>query len=198
MRPTIAALLFSMLGFAAAAAAESGFTSSISAADLAAAGLSGLSAEQRARLDALVENYKTRAATPTAPSTAASAPVSTAAPRAAAAPTPAPTSAAELAATRGPNFLERAKARLKAAAAAPSAEPAPIESTIPGKFRGWEPRQIFTLANGDRFQVANNDSYYTPAIENPKVLILPATIAGFWLRFPDLGTQVRVNLLGDE
>jgi hypothetical protein len=84
------------------------------------------------------------------------------------------------------------------AAATPNDEPAPIESTIPGKFRGWAPRQIFTLANGDRFQVANNDSYYTPTIENPKVLILPAPLAGFWLRFPDLGTQVRVNLLGGQ
>lgn len=35
-----------------------------------------------------------------------------------------------------------------------------IESTIPGKFEGWEPNQQFTLANGQVWRIADGSSAY--------------------------------------
>lgn len=35
-----------------------------------------------------------------------------------------------------------------------------IESTIPGKFEGWEPNQLFTLANGQVWKVVDGSSAY--------------------------------------
>ncbi|HEY0062396.1 MAG TPA: hypothetical protein VGC21_09765 [Telluria sp.] len=35
-----------------------------------------------------------------------------------------------------------------------------IESTIPGKFEGWEPNQQFTLANGQVWKVVDGSSAY--------------------------------------
>jgi hypothetical protein len=75
--------------------------------------------------------------------------------------------------------------------------PAPVsESTIVGKFRGWEPKQVITLANGERWRVANADSYYTPVVEYPKVVVIPASMGGYWMEFPELKVRVRVNPLG--
>jgi len=73
-----------------------------------------------------------------------------------------------------------------------------METTIPGKFHGWEASHVFVLANGQRCQVANKDSYFSPTVENVRVQLVPASMAGYWLRFPDLDTQVRVNLIGEK
>jgi hypothetical protein len=35
-----------------------------------------------------------------------------------------------------------------------------IESTIPGKFEGWEPNQQFTLANGQVWKIADGSSAF--------------------------------------
>ncbi|SHH17790.1 hypothetical protein [Massilia sp. CF038] len=35
-----------------------------------------------------------------------------------------------------------------------------IESTIPGKFEGWEPNQQFTLANGQVWKIVDGSSAY--------------------------------------
>ena len=35
-----------------------------------------------------------------------------------------------------------------------------IESTIPGKFEGWEPNQQFTLANGQVWRISDGSSAY--------------------------------------
>ena len=96
---------------------------------------------------------------------------------------------------RTPSFLVTAKGLLHSEA---KAEVVEVESSIPGRFRGWGPHAIFTLANGQRWQVANNESYYTPAIENPKIQIVPAAIAGCWRRIPAFDTQVRVDFLSEK
>jgi hypothetical protein len=185
-----------------AEAEEVEFTSTLSPADFSAAGLAGLSRDQLARLNTLVENYKS--------STVAAA-------RRAAAEALAAKQVAEIEAARSEKkaeaartaaakaetsqptsqegFLARAKGLLKSGDKPPVAA---VESSISGKFQGWEPRQIFVLANGQRWQVAGSDSYYSPVIENPKVQIVPGAIAGYWLRFPGLGAEVRVNFLGDD
>jgi hypothetical protein len=91
------------------------------------------------------------------------------------------------------SLLAKAKGMLKSS----KPEVEAIESTIPGKFGGWESGQILTLANGQRWKVDRGQSYYTPAVQNPKVVIVPAAFAGFWMRFPELGAEVRVLLVAE-
>ncbi len=191
-------------------AAEGKFTASVTPEDLAAAGLNGLTPAQLARLNAMVEEYKsgtiTRAKQAADDAVAARKVAEAQAARAEQKAEAARQDAAKVEARRveaakvetpkptaSPGWLTQAKERLK-----PASATAGIESTIPGKFRGWEPRQVFTLANGQRWQVANSESYYAPVTENPKVVIVPASVTGYWMRFPALGTEVRVILLGEN
>lgn len=188
------------------------FIATLSQADLAALGLAELTPAQRARLNALVEDYK-RGTITSARRAAAEA---LAAQQAAEAQTARAEKRAEAArletakaearqveavkielgkSTGGSSSLTKAKESLKPAA---SSENLVIESSILGSFRGWEPRQVFTLANGQRWQVANRESYYSPVVENPKIVIVPAAIAGYWMRFPAIGAEVRVNLVSEK
>lgn len=210
-------LIFSGLILAAlvgvAGAQEGKFSTSLSPEELTAAGIAGLSPAQYARLNALVEAYK-NGALATARRTAADALAAKQAAEAQAARSEAVAAAARADAAKSeaaraaavktetakssstPGILDRARSLLKASGG--KAEVPAIESSIPGKFRGWEPRQIFTLANGQRYQVAESQGYYCPGVDNPRVQVVPATFAGFWLRFPDLDTQARVEFLGDN
>jgi hypothetical protein len=194
MKAVVLAGMLIPLGACLVRADDGKFTSTLSAADLAATGVGDLSPAQRARLDELAEAYR-NGALAAAPASVApvtpAAPASSAAPAAEAPPSPVPTAAQPPA----KGFLARLKLPHRAAAAP---KPAPMESTVPGRFRGWSPAQIFVLANGQRWQVANGDSYYSPVVENPRVQILPSAFGGHWLRFPDLDVQVRVSPLGDN
>jgi len=191
-----------------AAGADEKFSSVVSPADLSAAGLAGLTPAQLEKLNALVENYKSGAliaarraaeeavaAKQAAEVQAARAEAKAEAARADAAKAEVARAAAVAKPAAGSSILAKARGLLKPE---PKEEVTAIESSIPGKFRGWGPHQIITLANGQSWQVSNNDSYYTPVIENPKVQIMPAALAGFWLRIPELDAQVRVNLVGEK
>src|SRR3954467_2119016 len=211
MKPCIVIALI-LVGLPRAIAEEAKFTSSLSKGDLAAAGISELTPAQRARLNALVEDYKSGAITSARRATddalaakkAAEAKAALAEKKAEAARIEAAAAEAKrLEAKRietakvagGQGLLAKTRAALQPAKAA---DVAAIESSIPGKFRGWESRQVFTLANGQRWQIANSESYYSPVTENPKVVIVPAALAGYWMRFPTLGREVRVNFLGEN
>lgn len=184
------------------AAPEEKFSESMSPGDFAAAGLSRLSPEELGRLNSLVEAYKSgslaaarRAAEEAqlARRLAEEKAVRSEAEAQAARQATAQAEAAK-ASKADKGFLAKAKVRLLPGT---RVEYAMIESTIPGKFRGWEGRAIFLLANGQRWQEANGGSYYVRAIENPKVQITPAVLGGYWMYFPDLDTQVRVKLVGE-
>jgi hypothetical protein len=174
MKPGLLAAIL-CAGLAVAARADDGFTATLSPTDLAAAGLSALTPDQRARLDALVERYR------------GGAPVAAPAPLAASPEVASPAGEVSPPAkpARPPGLIAQVKQSLKG-------KPATVLSTLPGKFRGWAPRQVFVLANGQSWQVANNDSYYNPTVENPRVEIRPSAFSGYWLRFPDLDLEVRV------
>jgi hypothetical protein len=196
---------------------EGKFTASITPEDLAAAGLAGLTPAQLARLNALVDAYKSgdlatarraadealaakqaaEAQTVRAEAMAEAARVEAAKADAARVEIVKAEAVRAEAAKSAPagGVIARARSLLKAKA---SSETVALESSIPGKFHGWEPRQVFVLADGQRVQVANQDNYFTRTVENPKVQLVPAAMAGYWLRFPDLDAQVRVNLLGDN
>jgi hypothetical protein len=174
-----------MVGLAQLEAAEKSFTSTLPPEEAAAAGLGSLTPEQIARLNALVENYKNGAVAAVAPTAPPVRPVSPAA-RSAKASEPKPVPSGGL------------MAQIRGWAKRSAGEPPPVvESTIEGKFRGWEPKQVFVLANGEHWRLANPESYYTPAVDSPRVFIVPATTGGYWMQFPDLKIQVRVQPLLD-
>ena len=179
-------------------AAEPDFSRSVTPADYEEAGLSTLTPKQLTRLNALVDAYKSGALAAAQRATADALAAKLAAEDRSArseAKAEAVKNEAAKAKQEKAGFLARAKVILMPGA---QVEVAVIESTIPGKFQGWQGREIFTLANGQRWQIATGGEYYSRAVQNPKVQILPAAIAGYWLRFPDLDTQVRVNLVGEK
>jgi len=173
-------------------AADAGFSGSLSPGDLKATGLDRLTPAERQRLDELIASYQhdTVAA---AQKAAADAVVAKQAAEAEA--KAAKAEAAESKAGKK-GFFAKAKVMIVPGTQIEYLE---IKSTIPGKFSGWGPYTVFPLANGQRWQVANNnDSYYTPKQENVEVEIRPASTGGFWMYFPTLKSRVRVKLLEEK
>ncbi len=175
--------------------AEEGFLEAVKPGDFEAAGLGKLSPAERDRLNALVEAYKNHALVAakdtisgTKGSTEATGPVS--------APSVAEVPEAKAKPSKGgPGLFAKAKVMLMPGT---QVEYATIKSTIPGKFRGWGGNTVFTLSNGQVWQVANGDSYFTPPVEDVEVEIIPSKLGGYWMRFPTLSTRVRVKLLMDK
>ena len=175
--------------------AQDKFSQAVRPEDFSAAGLAKLSPEERTRLDALVEAFKSGALATARREAEAAASARI---------------AAEARATQAERAVEQAKAQTKQAKQAEAGflakakvmltpgtevEYLAVESRIRGKFTGWEGRQIFTLENGQRWQLANPESYYTPEMEGPKVLITPAALGGFWMSLPELRKKLRVKPL---
>lgn len=188
-------------------AADEVFSRTVGTSDFSAAGLTKLSPEELARLDALVRDYKSGALLAAQRQAAAAAQAqaaaeakaakaeadrqaaATAAAQAAAA-TPAKT---EATAEQKPGFFARAKAVLTPGT---EVEYSTVESRIKGDFTGWNSHTVFTLENGQRWQVANPSSYYTPVMPGPKVKIEPSSFGGFWMTFEGVNERVKVKPFG--
>jgi hypothetical protein len=198
----------------AARAAEESFSKAVRPEDFSAAGLAKLSPGELARLDALVRDYKSGASAvaeamadrlAAAKREAEAAEKARAAAEARATKAAADAQAAEARATEAraaraepakpaEGLLTRAKKVLVPAGA--QIEVAGIESRIVGDFTGWRGKAIFTLENGQRWQMANADEYYTPAIKSPAVKIAPASFGGFWMTIEGVSQRVRVVPVG--
>ena len=139
--------------------------------DFAAAGLSKLSPDELARLDQLVEYYKSAALD---------------AARAQA--------AAEKKASGG-GILARAKVLTTPGT---KVEHQSVESRMVGKIRGWDAHTVFTLENGQRWEVSDYSRYFNGgAVSNPKVTLTPVgTWGGFKMAIEGVG-EMRVRLVGD-
>ena len=92
-------------------------------------------------------------------------------------------------------------AALPAAAAAefglqpkPEAQAQSIQSHLPGEFDGWEPRQKFTLANGQVWQLIE-DSRGAYRLRNPKVTIRRGAIGSFFMDIDGVAQTLRVRRL---
>ncbi len=75
-------------------------------------------------------------------------------------------------------------------------EYATTESRLIGDFTGWDGRSIFTLENGQHWQLANAGSNITPLISSPKVTIVPLSFGGFWMTIERVNQRMRVVPLG--
>jgi nucleoid-associated protein YgaU len=193
------------------------FSQVVKPADFAAAGLSKLSPEELARLDQLVAAYKS-GALEAARQQAAAASAAQAAAEARATQAEAAAKTAQAAAQTAQ--VAAAKAKDDAAAQAAAAKKAsgggllsramvmitpgtkvvyqPVESRIIGGVSGWNAHTIFTLENGQEWQVCDYSHYFNgPPIDNPKVKLVPAgVLGGFRMEIDGIG-EMRVRLISE-
>lgn len=183
-----------------AVAAEETFSQSVPKADFAAAGLARLTPQELARLDALVRDFKS-GALEAARREAAIAAEARAKAEASAARAEAEmrvareevrTRAAEAEKKSDTSLLSRAKVLLTPGT---QIEYSTVETKIVGEFRGWAPRTVFTLANGQRWQVIGGDSYVTSAEPGPKVKIVPGVLGTFWMHVEGHRQRAKVALV---
>ena len=196
-------LLFGALwavAWLAARAADEKFSGAVRPADFSAAGLTKLSPEELARLDTLVRDYKSGAllaatrdaATAERGRAAAEAKVVWAEAAKSEAEAKAKVAGAtepESAKKSGGGILTKTKVLLTPGT---EVEYAATDSRIAGDFTGWEGRAIITLENGQRWQIANGGSYYSPTLTSPKVKVLPAALGAFWMSIEGVSQRVKV------
>jgi hypothetical protein len=164
---------------------EGTFTQQLSPGDFAASGLNKLSPDELARLDKLVQGFRSAAAAAQAAAEAKA--------RKAEADAVAARAAQEAAERRAQGFLGKTRALLLPGG---EIEYQPLESRVLGTVRGWKPGTVFRLENGQRWQVEKNvDSYDGDEAVNPKARIVPARVSGFRIEI-DGFPSVRVRLVG--
>lgn len=200
-----------LLVLAVMAKADTGFLKTLPAEDFAAAGLQKLTPEEQARLEALVERYKTGEVAEVRQQ--AEARMSASQQEAEQKIVAAETKAKEAEAKATEAEMKAKEAGTKAAAASAKKQPGwftalitlnrasekpekeePLESRLAGDFDGWNGRSVFNLENGTRWVQQNKtETYaYAPVLHSPKVRIKPAAISGFWLEIEGVNLQVRV------
>lgn len=190
-------LLFALV-VARAFAAEDEFVPNLSPGEAQAAGLGKLSPAELAKLEQLVQRFKsgvvvevqkTAEAKVRAVEHAAEQKVAAAEARVAETvkEKPAPTGVAPR-----PGWFTALLTLHKAAEKPADAEP--LRTRLIGRFTGWTGHTVFKLEDGTRWTQQNaKDRYeYYPALESPKVTIVPAAIAGFWLRIEGVNMSVRI------
>jgi hypothetical protein len=113
--------------------------------------------------------------------------VAAAAPAAPALATAAPAPAAAPAATPEQNFGLRPVVKKQK-----DTEPASIRSSVVGRFDGWVPGAIFTLANGQTWKVTDDTDAVLPVMQNPKVEITRGLIGAYFLQVDGYTNSARV------
>jgi len=200
-----------VLGLAAAARADEGFLKSVSPEDFSAAGLNKLTPEERSRLEALVQQYKTgeladlrqqaeakaaaarqEAEQKVAAAEAKAKEAQAKADEAIAKSRVTETKAAEPTGKKQPGWFT-ALLTLRHASEKPEKQE-PFEGRLAGDFNGWHGHTVFTLEDGTRWTQQNKtESYdYYPVLHSPKVKIRPAAISGFWMEIEGVNLNVRV------
>ena len=164
------------------------FTSSLSPEDFHRAGLDKLTADERAALDALVSGKKTvvkeivRTVTVEAPV----APASDPSPAAVSKRATESSSASEAGGWLNWIKPKPTPVKPKADKSKTAAPEFLIESTLVGKFRGWDKDTIFHLANGQAWVVSDYTSvHFIHSVDNPRVTITSGGIFGYILKMPD-------------
>lgn len=201
-------------------AADEPFSKALTPGDFSAAGLSKLTPDELARLDALVRDFgsgaiaaarremeaqqekaakaeaKAEAEAKAAQAAAEAAAKAEAAARVAQAQAEETAKAAkarEVAEKQhGPSLLERAKVLLKPGT---KIEYTTLQSRLTRDFSGWQKHTVFTLENGQSWRVTSVESYYGPVIPKPAVKIVPGALGSFWLEIEGVDPRPRVELL---
>jgi lipoprotein-anchoring transpeptidase ErfK/SrfK len=72
-------------------------------------------------------------------------------------------------------------------------EPASIRSSVVGRFDGWAPGTIFTLANGQVWKVTDDTDAVLPIMQNPNVEITRGLIGAYFLQVEGHTNSARVT-----
>jgi hypothetical protein len=199
MKRVLAWMIVALMGGSVATAAEPPFSKSVPPGEFSAAGLNKLSAEELARLDALIRDYKSGALEAARRDAAAAAKArveaearaSKAESRATQAETQARVAEHEVKKSEK-SLLARAKVLLTPGT---EIEYATVESRIVGDFRGWDAKTLFTLENGQRWQ-SEGGSYVTTPMQSPAVKITPGALGSFWMKIEGVDPRVKVKIVG--
>ncbi len=176
------------LALGASARAEDSFSRGLSRADFEAAGLSKLTPEELARLDALVRGQQTgavkRATEDTARAVSASVREQVQAEDRKAAQKP------------GPGVIERMKVLLKPGT---EIEYTTLDSMVTLPFGGWKNGTLIMLTNGQRWVVTDSHSDWVPGEEmKPRhVRIVPGSMGSFFMEIEGNG-RPRVKFAGSS
>jgi hypothetical protein len=68
-----------------------------------------------------------------------------------------------------------------------------VESRLTGEFRGWEPRAVFALENGQRWQETGGSTYAGPPLAAPAVRIRAGALGAYWMRIEGVSREVKVR-----
>lgn len=68
-----------------------------------------------------------------------------------------------------------------------------FETRIAGDFKGWRRGTVFKLENGQRWQSDSSEDYVTPPAPAPKVRIYPGMLGTFWMEIEGVRPRVRVK-----
>jgi len=67
-----------------------------------------------------------------------------------------------------------------------------VESRFEGLFEGWQPRQLIRLANGQRWQVAEDSSAYMH-LKSPRITVRRNAFGAFLMEFEGSNKVVQVR-----
>jgi hypothetical protein len=71
-------------------------------------------------------------------------------------------------------------------------EPEAIRSTVAGRFDGWVPGTMITLANGQVWKVTDDTDAVLPIMQNPKVEITRGVLRAYFLQVEGYTNSARV------
>lgn len=74
-----------------------------------------------------------------------------------------------------------------------SADRTEFSSRISGEFSGWGPNSVFTLDNGQQWQVTDGSEFSIPARSNPQVTIEPMMMGSWMLKVEGYNRGARVT-----
>jgi lipoprotein-anchoring transpeptidase ErfK/SrfK len=100
---------------------------------------------------------------------------------------PVPAAAASPAASPEQNFGLRPVVRKQK-----DVEPAAIHSSVVGRFDGWSPGTVLTLANGQVWKVTDDADAVLPIMQNPKVEITRGLLGAYFLQVEGHANSARV------
>ncbi len=199
-------------------AQDNKFSQEVRAGDFTAAGLNKLSPEELARLDQLVQAYKSGALA-AAKREAEEAASAKAAAEARAAKAEADAKAAQAREAVAVQKVEETKRAAKPTEAKTEKESGNVVTNLlsrakvvltPGTeieyetvstrllsdFQGWHAGTVFVLENGQRWQVVSNESYVTPPEKGPKaVKIIPGAFGTFFLEIEGVRVKPRIKII---
>jgi len=69
----------------------------------------------------------------------------------------------------------------------------PIRTRIAGEFRGWNGRTVFRLANGQTWQQTDGEVRAFSRRQEPEVVLTPTKLTGWKLTLADGGLWIRVK-----